>query len=85
MKRTNTFFAMAALLLAGVSTIVSCGKDDEQPAEGKTYHMTVAASKGGESAKALTVDGTTISATSARNTPTNEPHTTSKNFFIIAV
>jgi len=63
MKRTNTFFAMTALLLAGVSTIVSCGKDDEQPAEGKTYHMTVTASKGGESAKALTVDGTTISAT----------------------
>ncbi len=63
MKPTNTFFAMAALLLAGVSTIVSCTKDDNQPAEGKTYHMTVTASKGGESAKALTVDGTTISAT----------------------
>lgn len=63
MKPTNTFFAMAALLLAGISTIVSCTKDDEQPAEGKTYHMTITASKGGESAKALTVDGTTISAT----------------------
>ena len=63
MKPTNTFFAMAALLLAGVSTIVSCTKDDNQPAEGKTYHMTITASKGGERAKALTVDGTTISAT----------------------
>ena len=63
MKPTNTFFAMAALLLAGVSTIVSCTKDGNQPAEGKTYHMTVTASKGGESAKALTIDGTTISAT----------------------
>ena len=63
MKPTNTFFAMAALLLAGVSATVSCTKDDNQPAEGKTYHMTITASKGGESAKALTVDGTTISAT----------------------
>lgn len=63
MKPTNTFFIMAALLLAGVSATVSCAKDDEQPAEGKTYHMTIAASKGGESAKALTIDGTTISAT----------------------
>lgn len=63
MKRTNTFSIMAALLLAGISTIVSCTKDDEQPVEGKTYHMTVTASKGGDNAKALTVDGTTISAT----------------------
>lgn len=63
MKPTNTFFAMAALLLAGVSTIVSCTKDDNQPAEGITYHMTITASKGGEGAKALTIDGTTISAT----------------------
>ena len=63
MKRTNTFFIMAALLLAGISTIVSCTKDDEQPVEGKTYHMTVTASKGGDNAKALTVEGTTISAT----------------------
>ena len=63
MKRTNTFSIMAALLLAGVSTIVSCTKDDEQPVEGKTYHMTVTASKGGDNAKDLTIDGTTISAT----------------------
>ncbi len=63
MKRTNTFSIMAALLLAGISTIVSCTKDDEQPVEGKTYHMTVTASKGGDNAKALTVEGTTISAT----------------------
>ena len=63
MKRTNTFSIMAALLLAGISTIVSCTKDDEQPVEGKTYHMTVTASKGGDNAKALTVDGNTISAT----------------------
>ena len=63
MKRPNTFYAVAALLLAGISTIVSCTKDDEQPVEGKTYHMTVTASKGGDNAKALTVDGTTISAT----------------------
>lgn len=63
MKRTNTFFIMSALLLAGISTIVSCTKDDEQPVEGKTYHMTVTASKGGDNAKVLTVDGTTISAT----------------------
>lgn len=63
MKRPNTFYAVAALLLAGISTIVSCIKDDEQPVEGKTYHMTVTASKGGDNAKALTVDGTTISAT----------------------
>lgn len=63
MKRLNTICTMATLLLAGVSTIVSCTKDDEQPVEGKTYHMTVTASKGGDNAKALTVDGTTISAT----------------------
>lgn len=65
MKRTNTFSIMAALLLAGVSTIVSCTKDDEQPVEGKTYHMTVTASKGGDNAKDLdlTDEGTTISAT----------------------
>ena len=63
MKRTNTFSIMAALLLAGVSTIVSCAKDDEQPVEGKTYHMTVTASKGGDNTKDLTIDGTTISAT----------------------
>ncbi len=63
MKRTNTFSIMAALLLAGISTIVSCTKDDEQPVEGKTYHMTVTASKGGDNTKALTVDGNTISAT----------------------
>ena len=66
MKRTNTFSIMAALLLAGVSTIVSCTKDDEQPVEGKTYHMTVTASKGGDNAKALTDEGTTISATWAQ-------------------
>ena len=63
MKRTNTFFIMAALLLAGISTIVSCTKDDEQPVEGKTYHMTVTASKGGDNTKDLTINGTTISAT----------------------
>lgn len=63
MKRTNTFSIMAALLLAGVSTIVSCTKDDEQPVEGKTYHMTVTASKGGDNTKDLTINGTTISAT----------------------
>ncbi len=63
MKRLNTICAMATLLLAGVSTIVSCTKDDEQPVEGKTYHMTVTASKGGDNAKALTDEGTTISAT----------------------
>lgn len=66
MKRLNTICAMATLLLAGVSTIVSCTKDDEQPVEGKTYHMTVTASKGGDNAKALTVDGNTISATWAQ-------------------
>lgn len=63
MKRTNTFFIMSALLLAGISAIVSCAKDDEQPAEGKTYHMTVTASKGGDNTKDLTINGTTISAT----------------------
>ena len=63
MKRTNTFFIMAALLLAGISTIVSCTKDDEQPVEGKTYHMTVTASKGGDNTKDLTINGNTISAT----------------------
>lgn len=63
MKRTNTFFIMSALLLAGISTIVSCTKDDEQPVEGKTYHMTVTASKGGDNTKDLTINGTTISAT----------------------
>lgn len=63
MKRTNTFFIMAALLLAGISTIVSCTKDDEQPVEGKTYHMTITASKGGDNTKDLTINGTTISAT----------------------
>lgn len=63
MKRTNTFSIMAALLLAGISTIVSCTKDDEQPVEGKTYHMTVTASKGGDNTKDLTINGTTISAT----------------------
>lgn len=63
MKRTNTFSIMAALLLAGVSTIVSCTKDDEQPVEGKTYHMTVTASKGGDNTKDLTINGNTISAT----------------------
>lgn len=66
MKRLNTICTMATLLLAGVSTIVSCTKDDEQPVEGKTYHMTVTASKGGDNAKDLTVDGTTISATWAQ-------------------
>lgn len=66
MKRLNTICTMATLLLAGVSTIVSCTKDDEQPVEGKTYHMTVTASKGGDNAKALTDDGTTISATWAQ-------------------
>ena len=63
MKRTNTFFIMAALLLAGISTIVSCTKDDEQPVEGKTYHMTITALKGGDNTKDLTINGTTISAT----------------------
>ncbi len=63
MKRTNTFYIMAALLLAGISTIVSCTKDDEQPVEGKTYHMTITASKGGDNTKDLTINGTTISAT----------------------
>lgn len=63
MKRTNTFFIMSALLLAGISTIVSCTKDDEQPVEGKTYHMTITASKGGDNTKDLTINGTTISAT----------------------
>ena len=63
MKRTNTFSIMAALLLAGISTIVSCTKDDEQPVEGKTYHMTVTASKGGDNTKDLTINGSTISAT----------------------
>lgn len=63
MKRLNTICAMATLLLAGVSTIVSCTKDDEQPVEGKTYHMTVTASKGGDNTKDLTINGTTISAT----------------------
>ena len=66
MKRTNTFSIMAALLLAGVSTIVSCTKDDEQPVEGKTYHMTVTASKGGDNTKDLTINGSTISATWAQ-------------------
>ena len=66
MKRTNTFSIMAALLLAGISTIVSCTKDDEQPVEGKTYHMTVTASKGGDNTKDLTINGTTISATWAQ-------------------
>ena len=63
MKRTNTFSIMAALLLAGISTIVSCTKDDEQPVEGKTYHMTITALKGGDNTKDLTINGTTISAT----------------------
>lgn len=63
MKRTNIFSIMAALLLAGISTIVSCTKDDEQPVEGKTYHMTVTASKGGDNTKDLTINGNTISAT----------------------
>lgn len=63
MKRLNTICTMATLLLAGVSTIVSCTKDDEQPVEGKTYHMTVTASKGGDNTKDLTINGNTISAT----------------------
>ena len=63
MKRPNTICTVAALLLAGISTIVSCTKDDEQPVEGKTYHMTITASKSGDNTKDLTINGTTISAT----------------------
>ena len=58
MKHSNIIRTLNLLLLAGVTTFVSCNKeDDDQPAASKTYTMTVNATKGDRNTKALGFDG----------------------------
>lgn len=54
---------MAVLLMASAVTFVSCSKDEEPTVSGKTYTMTVNASKGDGATKHLTLSGSTITAT----------------------
>ena len=57
MKKHNyTKYLMATLLMAGIA-FVSCTKDEEPAPVGKTYTMTVNATKGGDNVtKALGLD-----------------------------
>ena len=63
MKHSNIIRTMAALLIAG-SAFVSCNKESE-PVAG-TFTMTVNAAKGDNATKALSLDGTTLTATWAQ-------------------
>ncbi|MGX8712080.1 MAG: hypothetical protein ACSW8I_00125 [bacterium] len=65
MKQSNITRTLTLMLLAGATTFVSCSKEeDDLQVGGKTYTMTVNASKGGEKAsKQLDLDGTTLTAT----------------------
>ena len=67
-KILSNIYTLAALCMMGVATFTACSSDDagveqapEQPA-GKTYTMTVNASKGMET-KALSISGSTLNAT----------------------
>lgn len=59
MKHSNTIRTMAALLIASMA-FVSCNKESE-PATG-TFTMTINAAKGDNTSKALSLDGTTLTA-----------------------
>lgn len=63
MKHSNIIRTMAALLIAGM-VFVSCNKESE-PVAG-TFTMTVNAAKGDNETKALTLDGTTLTASWAK-------------------
>ena len=65
MKHSIIIRTLSLLLLAGVTTFVSCDKEEsDQPLAGKTYTMTVNATKGGNNVtKALDLDGDNITAT----------------------
>ena len=65
MKHSNIIRTMTLLLLAGVTTFVSCNKEEnDQPVASKTYTMTVNATKGSNNVtKALDLDGDNITAT----------------------
>lgn len=61
-KYTSIICTMAVLLMAAAVTFVSCAKDEEPAVSGKTYTMTVNASKGAPATKDLSLDGTTLTA-----------------------
>lgn len=63
MKHSNIIRTMAALLIAGTA-FVSCNKESE-PVAG-TFTMTVNAAKGDNATKALSLDGTTLTASWAQ-------------------
>ena len=64
MKRYMKSFCALSILLMAVITFVSCTKDEEPAPVGKTFTLTVNASKGGDKAtKALSLVGNTLNAT----------------------
>ena len=63
MKHSNIIHTMAALLIAGTA-FVSCNKESEPVAD--TFTMAVNAAKGDNATKALSLDGTTLTASWAQ-------------------